>query len=146
MPQWILDLMASSPLAGGIVVGIIAVFAVIGWAWKQLKPPTKGIEHFLEDWNGEPERPGVPARPGMMQRVANIETAQNASATHQTKAEEFFEKYAPIIDRLDHEMHPNSGSSMADAVNRTERSLAEHIAACTPPATTVTVVQAGANQ
>jgi hypothetical protein len=139
MPQWILDLTASSPVIGGIIVGIATVLAVIGWAWKQLKPPTKGIEHFLEDWNGEPARPGVPARPGMMQRVANIESSQVTTATHQTKADAFFEKYGPIIDKLDHEMHPNSGSSLADAVNRTEASLKLHIEACPPPVTTVNV-------
>lgn len=139
MPQWISDLITVSPVLGGIVVAVFLGLI----AWKYLRPPTKGIEHFLEDWNGESARPGVPARPGMMQRVANIETSQIITATHQTKADAFFEKYGPIIDKLDHEMHPNSGSSLADAVNRTEASLKAHIEAC-PGQTNVTVVNAGA--
>lgn len=140
MPQWISDTIAVYPWLGSILfLGVIVI-----WAWKNLRPPTKGIEHFLEDWNGEPARPGVPGRPGMMQRVANIETAQITTAEHQTKADAFFEVYGPIIDKLNHEMHPNSGSSLADAVNRTEASLKAHIEACPPPSTNVTVVQAGA--
>lgn len=139
MPQWLVDLTASSPYLGGIIVGVSLVLAAIAWAWKQLKPPTKGIEHFLEDWNGEPARPGVPAKLGMMQRMENIETSQANTETHQTKTDLWFEKYGPIIDRLDHEMHPNSGGSLADAVNRTEANLKAHLEVCSPPQTTVTV-------
>lgn len=135
MPQWISDTISVSPVLGGIVFAI----AIVLWAWKNLRPPTKGIEHFLEDWNGEPARPGVPPRLGMMQRVANIETSQSTAAGLQAKTDLWFEKYGPIIDKLDHEMHPNSGSSMADAVNRTEASLKAHIEACPPPQTTVNV-------
>lgn len=144
MPQWLTELTASSPLLGGIVVGIGLILGVIVWAWKQLKPPSKGIEHFLEDWNGVPDRPGVPGRPGMMQRMATIEASQTITAEHQIKADKFFEAYGPIIDKLNHEMHPNSGSSMADAVNRTEASLKAHLEVCLPPQTTVTVNTAGA--
>lgn len=140
MPQWITDLITASPFLGGIAAAGFILFI----AAKYLKPPSKGIEHFLEDWNGEPERPGVPARPGMMQRVANIESSQTVTATHQIKADAFFEKYGPIIDKLDHEMHPNSGSSMADAVNRTEKALKAHIEACPNIQTNVTVTTPGA--
>lgn len=128
MPQWISDVISVSPVLGGIVVAVFLALV----SWKYLRPPTKGIEHFLEDWNGEPSRPGVPERPGMMQRVGNIEASQ-------TKADVFFEKYGPIIDKLEHEMHPNSGTSLADAVNRTEKALKTHIESCPAPQTNVTV-------
>lgn len=131
LPQWISDLIAVWPWFGAFCA---AGFLIL-MGWKYLRPPTKGLNHFLEDWNGEPERPGVPGRPGVMVRFSNIE--------------EFTTKYGPIIDRLDHEMHPNSGSSMADSVNRTERKLDEHIAACPavpqqPSQTNITVTTAGA--
>jgi hypothetical protein len=139
MPQWISDIISVSPVLGAFcVAGFLGALV-----WKYLRPPTKGIEHFLEDWNGEPERPGVPGRPGMMERVANIETSQTASATHQSKADAFFEKYGPIIDKLDHEMHPNSGSSLADAVNRTEKKLDDHIESCPAVQTNITVTTPG---
>lgn len=31
------------------------------------------------------------------------------------------------LSSIEHELHPNGGSSMRDAVNRTERALAEHV-------------------
>lgn len=139
MPQWISDLIAVWPWFGAFCSAIF----ILMWAWKNLRPPTKGIEHFLEDWNGEPERPGVPPRLGMMQRVANIEISQRTTATHQTKSDLWFEKYGPIIDSMQHELHPNSGSSMADAVNRTEKQLGEHIAACPALAQTNVTVNTG---
>lgn len=144
MPQWISDVISVSPVMGGIILLAFILIVGGGFAWKYLKPPTKGLNHFLEDWNGEEPRKGVVGRAGVMERLLNIDTSQAITATHQTKADTFFEKYGPIIDKLDHEMHPNSGSSMADAVNRTERALNEHIAACPiPPAqTNITVTTA----
>jgi len=124
MPQWLSDLIAINPWLGLNVLIIVGV--AVGW--KFLKPPTKGLNHFLIDWNGEPARTGVEEKPGMMQRMS--------------KADQFFDKYGPIIDKLDHEMHPNGGGSLADAVNRTEASLKAHLEACpitTPAQTTVTV-------
>lgn len=112
MPQWISDIISVAPWLGAIVLAVF--LGAVGW--KYLRPPTKGLNHFLEDWNGDADRPGVPGRPGVMVRFQNLE--------------EWTAKYGPMIDRMDHEMHPNSGSSMADAVNRTERNLTEHIAAC----------------
>ena len=149
MPQWISDLISVSPVMGGIVLFILLCVVVGVFAWKNLRPPTKGLNHFLEDWNGEEPRKGVTGRPGVMERLQNIDSSQRVTETHQSKADTFFEKYGPIIDKLDHEMHPNSGSSMADAVNRTERALNDHIAACPIPAagtsnTTITVTTPGA--
>lgn len=127
MPQWISDIITVSPVLAGICLFILLCAA----AWRYLRPPTRGLNHFLEDWNGEAAREGVAARPGVMRRFQALEEWQT--------------KYGPIIDKMDHELHPNSGSSMADAVNRTERSLNEHIAACpatVPTSTTINVTGA----
>jgi len=136
MPQWISDLIAINPWLGLNVLIIIGV----GIAWKYLKPPTKGMNHFLQDWNGEPDRKGVPARPGVMQRLQTIDESG-------TRTDLWMEKYGPIIDKLDHEMHPNGGGSLADAVNRTEKALGDHIAACPPVQTSATItVNTGTTQ
>jgi hypothetical protein len=134
MPQWLSDLIAINPWLGLNVLIIVGV----ALAWKYLKPPTKGLNHFLEDWNGEPDRQGVTGRPGVMKRLQDIDASGS-------KTDSWMEKYGPIIDKLDHEMHPNSGSSMADAVNRTEKALSDHLAACpvTPPAQTTVTVNTG---
>ena len=55
----------------------------------------KRLNHFLDDVMGEEERPGVPARPGLMERVMRVE----------------------------HELFPNSGSSMRDQTNRIENTV-----------------------
>ena len=134
MPQWLSELIAINPWLGLNVLIVIGA----GVAWKFLKPPTKGLNHFLEDWNGEPDRQGVTGRPGVMKRLQDIDASG-------VKTDTWMEKYGSIIDKLDHEMHPNSGSSMADAVNRTESALKAHLAACpvTPPAQTTATVNTG---
>ena len=136
MPQWISDIISVSPWLGALVLAVFLGAA----GWKYLRPPTKGLNHFLEDWNGDADRPGVPGRPGVMVRFQHLE--------------EWTAKYGPLMDRLDHEMHPNSGGSLADSVNRTERKLDDHIEVCNaapvtaPPAqtniTVTTVPTAGA--
>ena len=42
-----------------------AVFAVV----RTLRPLVHGTAEFLDDWKGEPDRPGVKGRPGVMERL-----------------------------------------------------------------------------
>jgi hypothetical protein len=130
MPQWIADIISVWPALGALALALF----VVSLAWKYIRPIARKVDTAMDDFNGRPARPGVPAQPGFMERFATIE--------------EWTRKYGPVIDKLDHEMHPNSGSSMADAVNRTERSLNEHIASCPAlapvPATTINVNTPGA--
>lgn len=51
----------------------------------------KRLGDAFDDWQGQPARPGVPERPGVMRRLEMIES----------------------------ELHPNGGSSLRDAINRT---------------------------
>ena len=52
-----------------------------------------------DDWYGTPSRPGVPGRKGVMERLEVIE----------------------------HEVTPNSSSSMKDAINRIEKKIDDHL-------------------
>jgi hypothetical protein len=59
---------------GAIAAAAAVVVAVVArwpgrWLWHLLR----GVWEFLEDWKGEPGRPGVPARPGVMERLQNVE-------------------------------------------------------------------------
>lgn len=74
-------------------VGVWATFiGVLAVAvWKVL-PLLKKLGNFLDDVGGEPARPGVPARAGLMERV----------------------------QRIEHELFPNSGKSLRDQTNRIE--------------------------
>lgn len=120
MPQWISDIIAVAPWLGAF---FLAAFAIWGLG-KRIAPTVRKVTNFLDDWNGEPARPGVPQRLGVMAR----------------------------LDEMHHELHPNSGSSLADAVNRTEKQgkemgekLDAHIASCPPaPQTTINVNPGGA--
>ncbi|MFD6128583.1 hypothetical protein ACFWC2_14715 [Streptomyces diastaticus] len=61
------------------------------------------VDDFMDDWAGQEERPGVPGRPGVMERVGAIEAR---------------------LHRVEHELYPNSGGSLRDAVDRANERLA----------------------
>lgn len=63
----------------GIIVGLITIAATIvavgRWTYRQFK----SLECLLEDWHGEPARPGVPGRLGVMERLDSIEKKVNSA-------------------------------------------------------------------
>lgn len=82
----------------------ISAWTVIAWGVfvvlvvgviRKLWPVVKKLADFLDDVAGEPARPGVPARAGLMERV----------------------------QRIEHELFPNSGKSLRDQTNRMEQKL-----------------------
>ncbi|MEU7323443.1 hypothetical protein ABZ682_23255 [Streptomyces griseoviridis] len=58
---------------------------------------------FFDDWYGEGARPGVAARPGVLERMSQME-----------------ERLAQVY----HEVYPNGGDSLRDAVNQANDRLA----------------------
>ncbi|GAA1221392.1 hypothetical protein GCM10009665_09500 [Kitasatospora nipponensis] len=76
--------------------------AALGLAWRLtagVRRITHRIDEFTADWNGTPPRPGVPAHDGVMARLGGIEQRLTA---------------------VEHELRPNSGSSMRDAIDRVD--------------------------
>jgi hypothetical protein len=65
------------------------------------------IDEFADDWQGTEPRPGVPGRSGVMARLDAIERQGAATAAR--------------VERIEHELHPNSGSSLRDALDRVEQ-------------------------
>lgn len=94
----------------------VGIVVVVGLI-KKVWPLLKKLSDFLDDVAGEPARPGVPARAGLMERV----------------------------QRIEHELFPNSGKSLRDQTNRIEEKvdrddvriealgndMSEHLAECT---------------
>lgn len=85
-------------LIGAVLAGLAAIAAAWRFISKLLKA-VRSISHFTDDWFGEEARPGVPCRPGVMARLECIQVD---------------------IDKIKHEMWPNSGGSLRDAVDRLE--------------------------
>ncbi|MGW4030736.1 hypothetical protein ACWEFL_15690 [Streptomyces sp. NPDC004838] len=85
--------------------GAAAVLAITALAWPVLRwiyrMAVRGGQ-IIDDWHGEPARPGVPARAGVMERLGSIETRVTA---------------------VEHEVRPNDGRSMRDAVDRVDVTL-----------------------
>ena len=85
-------------MTGIVFIDVFAVIAVVVGGLAAAAKATRVLKQFgdtLDDWRGEPERPGVPGRPGVMTRLAKIEA----------------------------ELRPNHGSSLRDAVNRIEAAV-----------------------
>lgn len=64
----------------GLIVAVLtiatALLAIFRWLYRQFK----SLDDLLNDWRGEPERPGVPRRPGVLERLDNIERKVNSAA------------------------------------------------------------------
>ncbi|MBB4987505.1 hypothetical protein [Streptomyces nymphaeiformis] len=89
-----------------IAAAIAAAIAALGGALALLYRWARGLRRgltrlgdFLDDWFGVDARPGVSARPGVMQRLCSLEDE---------------------VAGIKHELHPNSGSSLRDAVDRVD--------------------------
>jgi len=91
---------------GAWVAIVGGVLVILGMLWRVAGLPIRRIaerqDEFREDWTGRPARPGRPAVPGVMERLAAIEARVTA---------------------VEHEMRPNSGSSLRDAVDRVEQAV-----------------------
>ncbi|MFD5297229.1 hypothetical protein ACFWJU_18720 [Streptomyces mutabilis] len=84
-------------LAGTALAGLL----VLLWRLARLIIRIVGrLDEVVDDWQGVPARPGVPERPGVMARLDAIEEQ---------------------ISSIEHELHPNSGASLRDAVDRVDR-------------------------
>lgn len=95
---------------GGVVSLVLGIGTGVWRVGRVLVRIAKGLEQYLADWYGEPDRPGVPARPGVLVRLQ--------------KAEEGLVGIGERLERLEHEMQPNSGTSLRDAVDRVGDALA----------------------
>lgn len=83
----------------GAAVVISGGLALVWRATRSFRRIGGKVEDFVDDWQGTGARPGVPARPGVMSRLGAIEER---------------------LARVEHELHPNSGSSLRDAVDRVD--------------------------
>jgi hypothetical protein len=86
------------PAAGALVL-LAAALVVIGKGVRWVFSTLNMVREFLEDWRGEEARPGYHKRPGVMERLVSLEEQ---------------------VSTVTHELKPNSGASLRDAVDRIE--------------------------
>lgn len=89
---------------GGAITLLGGVGAVLWRAIRAVSTFGGRTTQFFDDWYGEGSRPGVPSRPGVMERLGALEDH---------------------IRGVQHEMKPNSGASLRDAVDRANERLAK---------------------
>lgn len=82
-----------------IIAGGLTALVAIGVALRSIVRVVRRLGHFVDDWFGEPARDGRKASPGVMSRLDAIETR---------------------LGSVEHELKPNSGLSLRDAVDRVE--------------------------
>ena len=102
LPSWL-----TSITLGGIVGTLLALGTVLGALWLMTRPLRQmagTIEQLREDWFGVPGRPGFPAIPGVPERLALLEAAQRSDRD--------------LLEKINHELHPNSGGSMRDQFDK----------------------------
>lgn len=110
MPQWISDVIAVSPILGGL--------AVAGFLIWKVGPVFRKWSRFIDRVVGVPADPktGQKEVPGIFERLDHQDT---------------------VLETIRHEVEFNNGSSVKDAVTRVENKLNEHLALA--PQTTVNV-------
>jgi hypothetical protein len=117
-----------------ILAGFAAITAIIGALWgiilavKKVVPSLRLAVGILGDIAGEPARPGVPARPGIMERLANIDDKISAQGAR-------IDEHTATLADIHHELHPNSGKSSRDILDRLDRAAAQ-----TPAAQPITII------
>lgn len=123
------------PILGAIAALTALVTALGGLliAFKKIAPNFKGLNDLARDWNGEPARAGVPARPGVMERLANLDDKLTTQGERLDTYAAVQGEHTEALAAIHHELHPNSGKSLRDALDRVERHTST-------PATTVTVI------
>lgn len=92
--------------AAGAVLAILALVALVVRSVRRAWAP---VADFLEDWRGEPGRPGVPARPGVMARLGQLE-----QGVTQTPAR--LDRIEYRVSQMELQLHPNGGGSLHDKV------------------------------
>lgn len=101
--------------------GIVTVGGALTVLWRLFiagNQTRKKWDTFLEDWHGSPARPGRPAVPGVMQRLVD--------------AVERLDALEGNVAAIRHEVFPNSGGSLRDAVDRLEVQWREASGALVP--------------
>lgn len=108
------------PIAVGITV-VIGCLVAIGKLVQTVVRAARKMGAFVDEVMGEPAAYGRPARPGLVEKVDGLIAGQVAVVETQTAHTEQIAAVQTDIQTVKHELFPNSGLSLRDAVDRLER-------------------------
>lgn len=111
-----------APWAVGVVGVLIVLGIVLKWVVTSVAPVVRRFNHFLDDFLGQPERPGREAQPGMMQRMANQDAV--------------IDRLVDSVALVSGEFKTNHGSTVKDDLKQIQASVSalsrrfdDHVAA-----------------
>lgn len=110
-------LMIASIITAGTVITIFIL--------KTFKTIRKFIR-FLDDFNGVEERPGIDRRPGFPERIKELEECMQGVSSKMddfSDTSDIVKKINNKVTSIEKELHPNSGTSMRDAVDKIQLRL-----------------------
>ena len=142
MPQWISDLIAVWPLLGAIATALF----ILSWLWNKWGPGIRTALRVLDRLTGVPADP----RTGQLEVLGLFEWLKQLN-DGQTAMKQTLQEQDGVLETIRHEVQFNNGSSVKDAIIRTEaqgkemgEQLKKHLDACPGPQTNITVTTAGA--
>jgi hypothetical protein len=126
--------MTASQVLLGLIAGIVALAigaVLLKPLWFPLWTLFRRTQQFLEDWFGEPERPGQKARPGAMARLAQLETnggtsMRDAIARIERKVTDTAAAAREAVS-LAHEAAVLAGRAAAEAATSSQRAQEQHV-------------------
>lgn len=93
----------------GLVGALVVLAPPMLWLMRRIRALSlfsdPRFSHFLDDWFGEPQRPGFLARPGVPERLGQVEERLGQ------------------VEQDTRQLQRNGGAHLADAVARIEASL-----------------------
>lgn len=102
--------------------GLFAVWLLL----RRIGRVLRKLTHVYDDWIGTPARDGVPARLGVIAQLYLLQTAT-------TDIVRVLHAVDVRLADVEHELHPNSGKSARDVLDRIEQRLAPADADATQP-------------
>jgi hypothetical protein len=108
-------------VVGGLLLtaAIIGALAAVGKAALYVFGVFRKLNTWLDDWAGEPPRPGFPnGRPGVLDRLASIETNATSTADTLSTTAGTLVGVEARLAALEAQMYPNGGHTLRDAIDR----------------------------
>jgi hypothetical protein len=96
-----------------LLAAVAAAFTTLVLAVRRIATWAGGVRDIVQDWKGEPERPGHDRVPGVMEQLAGFRDGQ--------------QEVKDRLDSVERIVTRNGGASLRDAIDRIEFLLAQHV-------------------